>query len=75
MNELTLTPMKIHSLIPIYLLMTLLNNDVNILVHQGGHIWHPNWVKLVPNETHLGLFKIIFSTFWLGEPKCTETGL
>ena len=25
--------------------------------------------------TNLGLFKISFSTFWLGEPKCTETDL
>ena len=23
----------------------------------------------------MGLFKITFSTFWLGEPKCTETDL
>ena len=28
-----------------------------------------------PNGTHLGLFKISFSTFGLGEPKCTETDL
>ena len=34
-----------------------------------------NWVRLVPNETNLGLFKFSFSTFWLAEPKCTETDL
>ena len=28
-----------------------------------------------PNGTNLGLFKISFSTFWLGEPKCTEIDL
>ena len=28
---------------------------------------HPNWVILAPNWTNLGLFKISFSTFWLGE--------
>ena len=36
---------------------------------------HPNWVRLAPNGTNLGLFKISFSTFWLDEPKCTETYL
>ena len=41
----------------------------------GWQIWHPNWVRLAPNGTNLGLFKISFSTFWLGEPKCTETDL
>ena len=34
-----------------------------------------NWTRLTLNGTNLGLFKIIFSTFWLGEPKCTETDL
>ena len=29
----------------------------------------PNWVRLAPNGTNLGLFKISFSTF------CTETDL
>ena len=42
---------------------------------QARQIWHPNWVRLAPNGTNLGLFKISFSTFWLGEPKCTETDL
>ena len=42
---------------------------------QGCRIWHPNWVRLAPNGINLGLFKISFSTFWLGEPKCTETDL
>ena len=27
----------------------------------------PNWVTLAKNETNLGLFKINFSAFWLGE--------
>ena len=34
-----------------------------------------NCVKLAPNGKNLRLFKISFSTFWLGEPKCTETDL
>ena len=34
-----------------------------------------NWVRLALNRTNLGLLKISFSTFWLGEPKCTETDL
>ena len=38
-----------------------------------------NWVRLAPNATNLGILKISFSTFWLGdikaEPKCTETDL
>ena len=24
------------------------------------------------NETNSGIFRSYFSTFWLGEPKCTE---
>ena len=32
-------------------------------------------VRLFPNWTNLRLFKISFSTFWLGEPKWTETDL
>ena len=32
-------------------------------------------VRLTPNWTNVGLFKISFSTFWLGEPKCTATDL
>ena len=32
-------------------------------------------VRLSPNGINLGLFKIRFSTFWLTEPKCTETDL
>ena len=35
----------------------------------------PDWVRLAPNGTNLWLFKISFSTFWLSEPKCTETDL
>ena len=38
----------------------------------------PNWVTLAPNRTNLGLLNIlniIINTFWLGEPKCTETDL
>ena len=38
---------------------------------QEFQIWDPNYVRL----TNLGLFKISFSTFWLGEPKFTETDL
>ena len=41
----------------------------------GCQIWHPNWVRLAPNQKNLGLFKISFSTFWLGEPQCTESDL
>ena len=36
---------------------------------QGWQICHLNCVRLSPNGTNLGLFKISFSTFWLGEPK------
>ena len=35
----------------------------------------PNWVRLAPNGTNLGLLKISFSTFWRPAPKCTETDL
>ena len=42
---------------------------------QGCQIWHRNWVRLAPNGTNLGLFKISFSTFWRVAPKCTETDL
>ena len=31
---------------------------------QGCRIWHLSCVKLAPNETNLGFFKISFSTFW-----------
>ena len=41
----------------------------------GMSNWHPNRVRLAPNGTNLGVFKISFSTFWLAEPKCTETDL
>ena len=40
---------------------------------QECQVCHPMWVILAPNGTNLGLFKISSSTFWLGEPKCTET--
>ena len=43
------------------------------IVDQGCEFWHLNWVRLAPNGINLGLFKISLSTFWLGEPKCTET--
>ena len=33
------------------------------------------WGTEVRIGTNLGLFKISFSTFWLAEPKCTETDL
>ena len=46
------------------------------LEHERGcQVWVQNQVILAPNGTNLGLFKISFSTFWLGEPKCTETDL
>ena len=28
-----------------------------------------NWIKMAPCETNLVLFKISYSTFWLGESK------
>ena len=43
--------------------------------------YQPGYVRLqiggdgAPNRTNLGLFKISFSTFWRGAPKCTETDL
>ena len=44
-------------------------------LQQGCRIWHPNWVTLASNGINVGLFKISFSTFWIAEPKCTETDL
>ena len=44
-------------------------------LEQGCQIWHPDWVRLAPNGTNLGILKIIFSTFWLVEPICTERDL
>ena len=35
----------------------------------------PNWVRLAPHGTNMGLFKISFSTLWRGAPKRTETDL
>ena len=32
-------------------------------------------LRLSQNGTKLGLFQIRFSTFWLGEPKCTKSDL
>ena len=32
---------------------------------QRRPIWNPNWGRLAPNVTNLGLFQISFSTFWL----------
>ena len=34
-----------------------------------------NGVRLAPNRTSLGLFKISFSTFWHTEPECIEIDL
>ena len=34
-----------------------------------------NQIRWTPNGTNLRLFKISFSTFWLAEPKCSETDL
>ena len=50
-------------------------NLTSLLGYQGCQIWHPKWVRLAPNGTNLGLFKISFSTFSLAKPKCTETDL
>ena len=51
-------------------------NEFHPSLNQGFNPnWHPHWVRLTPNGTNLGLFKISFSTFWLGEPKCIETDL
>ena len=33
------------------------------------------WARLELNRTYRGLLKIVFSTFWLGEPKCTDKDL
>ena len=45
-------------------------------VHSSGMVGlAPKWVRLVTNRTNLGLFKIGFNTFWLGNPKWTETDL
>ena len=37
--------------------------------NKGCQILHPNWVRLAQNGKNRGLFKISFSTLWLGEPK------
>ena len=42
--------------------------------HTDGSL-APKRVRLAPNGTNLGLFKISFCAFWLDEPKCTETDL
>ena len=47
----------------------------NIHLHQGCQIWLLNWVRLAQNGTNMGLLKIIFSIFWLGEPKYTKIDL
>ena len=39
----------------------------------GVSVMTPNCVRLAPNGTNLGLFKIGFSTFYFAESKCTET--
>ena len=31
---------------------------------QECQIWHPNWVRLAPNGTNLGFFKINFRDKW-----------
>ena len=42
---------------------------------QGCQIWLPNWVRLAPNGTNLGLYKISFCTFWLQvDPKQDKSG-
>ena len=48
---------------------------VSLCLSLGCQTWHPNWVRLTPSGTNLGLFKIRFSTFWLAESKCTENDL
>ena len=35
----------------------------------------PKWVTFAPNGNKTGIFQFRFSTFWLGEPKCTESEL
>ena len=45
------------------------------LFNQGYQVWHPNQVRLAVNRPNLCIFKISFSTFWLGEPKCTKSYL
>ena len=44
-------------------------------IDQGLSGLVPNCVILTRKGINLGLFKISFSTFWLDEPKCTETYL
>ena len=40
-----------------------------VMARHTCHSLPPNWVRLAPNGTNLGLFKIRFSTFWLAELK------
>ena len=55
--------------------------DVKFGIHIGpdcptmGQIWAFLRSVSVYFDSHLGHFTTSFSTFWLTEPKCTETGL
>ena len=49
-------------------------NHHETIQDQGCKIWHPNWVRLAPNGTNLGLFKIRFSTVWLAEHSKNQPG-
>ena len=41
----------------------------------GWQGWGQIGADWFPNGTNLGLFKIRFSAFWRGAPKCTESDL
>ena len=53
------------------------NNTAICRIVPGVSRLLPNWVTLTRNGTNgnVGLFQIRFSTFWLSEPKCTESDL
>ena len=50
-------------------------NHQFVLVRSGMSGLAPNWIKLAPNGTkNLGLFKISFSTFWVGHTSRHQVG-
>ena len=49
-----------------FISLNYVNKEIEHLIpEQWYQIWQPNWVRLAPNGTNLGLFKTCFSTFWL----------
>ena len=49
--------------------------SVTCLQYTGMLDLDSNWPRLAQNGTNLALLKISFRTFWLADPKYTETDL